>query len=130
MILLCNINDIVISLQFLRMSDNVAMLLTVVPDYSLPVHTRCLSPTCPILHHRPHWISFSQPSADGASPILTPLPPFISKSLRRSILPGSDVHDAASMAILLYLLISQFRSTVKTEYWNRRLPICIKGWCC
>lgn len=64
---------------------------------------------------QPHRISFSQPSADGASVILTPLPPFISKSLGRSSLPGSDVHDAASMAILFYLLISQFRSTVKTE---------------
>jgi hypothetical protein len=99
MILLCNITGIDISLEFLRATDNVNMLLTAVPDYSLPVHTRCLSPTCPILHHRPHRISFSQPSADGASVILTPLPPFISKSLGRSILPGSDVHDAASTAI-------------------------------
>jgi hypothetical protein len=115
MILIYNITGIVISLEFLRTSDNVHMLLTAVPDYLLPVHTRCSSPTCPILHHRPHWISFSQPFADGASAILTPLPPFISKSLGRSILPGSGVHDAASMAILLYLLISQFRSTVKTE---------------
>jgi hypothetical protein len=114
MILLCNITGNVISLEFLRTSDNVDMLLTAVPDYSLPVHTRCSSPTCPTCP-QPHWISFSQPSADGASAILTPLPPFISKSLGRSILAGSDVHDAASMAILFYLLSPQFRSTVKTE---------------
>lgn len=48
-------------------------------------------------------------------PNMPPLPPFISKSLGRSSLPGSDVHDAASMAILFYFLIPQFRSTVKTE---------------
>lgn len=53
MILLCSITGIVISLELLRMSDNVDMLLTAVPDHLLPVHTHCSSPTYPRIHHRP-----------------------------------------------------------------------------